>query len=372
MVRDGDMKKILTGAAALLATTTIASAGGLDRSGQPVTALFEKGGAMGGYAELSYRLVQPDQQGSVAGGAVKSGDMASDYVAWGGAIKADMGTNLSFAVIFDQPFGADVDYTDADANYPLKGTTAQVKSNAITALVRYRMDNGFSVHGGLRHVTAEATLRQFVPGKPAYVLDADSASGTGYVIGAAYEKPEIAMRAAITYSSAIEMEHDTTLGGVLPVAKGVKYDLPKSVNIDLQTGVAPGTLVFASARWTDWKNNTIKGPLPGKPAVLPLVTHDKSVWEYQIGVGRQFTDKLSGFAAIGWEPGTGGKGVSNLSPSNGTRSLSLGGSYQVTDAFKLSGGVSWQTRGDATTEAIGAKFDDNKLFGVGIRASYTF
>ena len=59
---------------------------------------------------------------------------------------------LSRALIIEQPFGADVTYQPrppmtADRS-SLGGTTARVDSTTVTALMRYKLPNNFSVHGG--------------------------------------------------------------------------------------------------------------------------------------------------------------------------------------------------------------------------------
>ena len=65
--RDGDMKKIITVSAALALTTTAATAGDLDRSGQNITAIFEDGS----YAEFSFGTITPPVSGADLGGSKK-------------------------------------------------------------------------------------------------------------------------------------------------------------------------------------------------------------------------------------------------------------------------------------------------------------
>lgn len=347
------MKHILAGVSALLATTSIASAGGLERSGQPITAIFESGT----YAELSFGVVDPDQSGTLGG--IASGDVNPAYGRLGAAVKWDLNDSISMALIYDQPFGALTQYTTPGYPIPV-GAGVDLSSESVTALMRYRMGNGMSVHGGLRLVSAEATLvgSQYV--------QANSATGTGFVLGAAYEKPEIALRAALTYSSGIDMEHDARFapGGTM-VPDSVHYRLPQSVNLDLQTGIAPGTLVFANIRWADWSDADITGP---GGAMINDFTVDSM--EYTIGIGRQVTDRFAASISFGWEPGHDAP-VAETSPSDGTKILSLAGSYDLTDNLTLGGGISYHWRGDATTQS-GAVFTDNSLLGAGIKISYNF
>lgn len=346
------MKHILTGAAALLVSTTIATAGGLDRSGQPVDAIFETGT----YAELSFGTVDPDQSGTLAG--LPSGDVNPAYGQMGAAVKWDVSPSMSLALIYDQPFGALTEYSTP--GYPLLGAGVDLSSASVTALARYRMDNGMSVHGGLRVVSAQAVL------KGGSYVAAQTASGTGFVLGAAYEKPEIALRAALTYSSGIDMTHDASFApGAPAMPDAVNYRLPQSVNLDLQTGIAPGTLVFANIRWAEWSKADITGP--GGAMINDFATDSI---EYSVGIGRQVTDRFAASISYGWENGFGDP-VSDISPSDGTKGVSLAGSYDLTESLTLGGGVTYQWRGDATT-TNGASFTDNSLLGAGIKISYNF
>ena len=89
-----------------------------------------------------------------------------------------------------------------------------------------------------------------------YSFQGDDDWGFGYVVGAAYEIPEKALRIALTFGSAIDFELDSTetfpdaVGG--QVVKGTtEISMPKSVNLDFQTGIAPKTLLFGSMRWIE-------------------------------------------------------------------------------------------------------------------------
>ena len=76
----------------------------------------------------------------------ESGDLAESFTTFAFAIKRDFTERLSAALIYDQPFGADVAYPVQP--YFAAGSTATVDSDALTALLRYKLDRGFSIHGG--------------------------------------------------------------------------------------------------------------------------------------------------------------------------------------------------------------------------------
>lgn len=87
------MLKTISIGAVLLASTSAAMAGGIDRSGQSIAALFEKGR----YAELSFGAVSPDTSGvgSAAVGFGNSGDMTPSFLQFGAAYKADINDQFS-------------------------------------------------------------------------------------------------------------------------------------------------------------------------------------------------------------------------------------------------------------------------------------
>lgn len=162
------MNKLTTAGAVLLATTSLAAAGGLDRSGQSINALFETGN----HVELSFGSVSPSISGIGPSGIAPSpaqantGNVAKSYTQVGAAYKGQLTENTSVAIIFDQPFGADVNYAKAD--YSLSGSAASVTSTGLTLLGRQISDEHFSVHGGLRYVSVKAKYNRPQTSLPAY------------------------------------------------------------------------------------------------------------------------------------------------------------------------------------------------------------
>ncbi len=261
------MKKTLVQACALFVGATAVQAGGIDRSGQGVNILFEKGSA------VQFRLgyASPDISGTVIDKGVEysSGEIGQDFFVPHLAYKKALNEKLDLALIYDQPFGADVEYAK---NYPLSVNpipgwrsgvlTAKADTDALTALLRYKFDNGFSAIAGLRAQRLKTDVT--VPKAMGYEVQADPDTGFGYVVGVAWEKPEIAARVALTYNSKISHDlsqtesYNPVPGGTVPLGKVDAFKtesevvLPQSINLDFQTGVAPKTLLFGSVRWADW------------------------------------------------------------------------------------------------------------------------
>ena len=105
-----------------------------------------------------------------------------------------------------------------------------------------------------------------------YRVDAGKDWGYGWMLGTAYERPDIALRVSLSYyskiSHSLDTQESTATTGVLPTQTEV--DTPQSVSLDFQTGVAPKTLVFGSIRWVDWSEFRIDPPLY-EQAVVGLI-----------------------------------------------------------------------------------------------------
>lgn len=364
------MKKLVTVAALLAAAPGLAAAGGLDRSGQGVGIIFEKGN----YAELSFGNVNPTVSGTYVGGAFSSGDMAPSYNVLGAGVKYDFSEMMSFALIIDQPWGASVAYpTGAGTFAATAGATAEVNTIGTTALIKYKATPNVSVFGGLRYNTiTKADVS--VPAVAAYNLTAQRSSALGYVIGGAYEIPDIALRLALTYSS--ETTHDiaiTETGGGAPGASTMRVTLPKSVNLDFQTGVAANTIVMAGVRWANWTSTDINPPSYRAATASSLLSYTEDTYSFSLGVGRKFSEQWAGSATLGWERPQGGVS-GNLSPTDGNVSLSLGAAY-TQDNMKISGGVRYVRIGDATSAGGGGfqgTFANNTAVGLGLKVGFSF
>ena len=378
------IKNGLTAGAAVLLTTSMAGAVGLDRSNQDITAIFETGN----YAELSFGYVTPNLTGvDVLGNSIDN--VGNAFSQLGGSIKMDVNDQMSFAFIIDQPVGADVTYGGAALTTMLGGTEAILTSTAFTALGRYKINENFSVHGGLRYQTLEADitlsgLAYINPligpgsGLSGYNVDLQNGSGTGYVIGAAYERPDIALRVALTYHSEIENEFDAaeSLRGATVAVGTTTVSSPEAWNLDFQTGIAANTLVFGQIRHAVYSQTILTPDFFGSATGGASITDIEDGTSYTIGVGRKFSDAFSGSISLGYEAEGSDDLVSPLSPTNGLMSVSVGGQYTM-DNLVFSGGVRYSMLGDArpetgTPDEARAQFTDGDALSVGLSVGFRF
>jgi len=393
------MKRSALALTAIAATTGVVQAGGLDRSGTPIDIIFEKGN----YATFSFGYADPSLTGVDRRTRAGTGNIADSFGIVGAALKLDIAKNVSLAFILDEPYGVDVEYGPESAS--LGGTLADSESYGITTLVRYKATDRISVYGGPRFVRAKGQINlggtaydvrapMGTPNVPpgtvigsfsGYESNYASDTGTGYVIGAAYEIPDIAFRAALTYHSEIDLSFDTT--EIFPasseqfIPNGTPTDvplptgttnttLPQSIKLAVQSGIAADTLVFGSVRWVDHEAFTIVPP--GLQSNLAALENSVT---YELGIGRRFTERFSARASVIYEDVSGDDLVSPLAPTNGFTALSIGGQYQLTEALDISGGFRYTWLEDARAvprEVVAADFRNNDVVSFGIKLGVRF
>lgn len=365
------MRKVAALACVGAVAATAAAAGGIDRSRLSYGIMYEDGD----YVEFGFSHVAPKVSGNyptlLGGGS--TGDMAGDYTTLSFAYKHQFNDKLHLGLFVNQPYGADAAYTQG----VYTGLQASWESRQIAGILRYEVTPAVSVYGGLRYVRSDANIQ--LP--PALVSATYTASGStadvGYIVGAAYEKPEIALRVALTYESGITHDFPTTetwalLGALNPLSGTTTIEMPQSIALDFQSGIAKDTLLFGSIRWAEWSVWNVSPP--GYDLVVPganseITGFDNDVITWQLGVGRRLNENFSVFARVGYEKANGGV-ASRLAPTDGMRSIGIGGTY-TKDNVKITGGIEYVKVGDAV-DGSNVAFDGNSALGFGVTVGVRF
>ncbi|NVO27832.1 transporter [Donghicola sp. C2-DW-16] len=394
------MKTLLLGSAAIAVLGTSVAAGGIERSNQSTSVLYKKGN----YVEFGFGEIRPSVSGKGETTGYKYDNVANDFSQKEFRAKIDLNDKLSFGMIMDSPFGADIEYGGNSTTTELGGTKAFADVKSQSFLLKYQINENASVFGGLRRETASGeitldgttyggTLQVLPPalgstvvsaGASGYNIELSENVATGYTVGAAYEIPDIALRVALTFNTEINHKMDVSeslpvdvvVPGVGVVASStitqdgtLDVKIPKSWNLDFQSGVAPGTLVFGSVRWVEHSAFGVYADLLGSELVSL-----EDTYTYTLGVGHRYSPNLAVMASISHER-AGDDEVSPLAPTNGYTGISLGGAYTFDNGFELSGGATWRKVGDAkgyARDAVRANFDGNTVVGAGIKLSYNF
>lgn len=199
------MKNSFIGAAALLLTTAPVFAAGIERSTQPINILFEEGN----YVETGLQLTNPDVSGNdlaIYGGR-ETGSVADEFNVLTFGYKHQFNDQFSAALIIEHPYGADIEYGDLDTtsatkgSYMLGGTKANVESAMISVIGRYKFNESWGAHAGLRASKASGDIRlqgaayAAASGYRAKLADDTS---VGWLAGVSWERPDIAARVALT------------------------------------------------------------------------------------------------------------------------------------------------------------------------------
>lgn len=346
----------------LLASTALA--GGIDRSGQWITPIFEKGDVV----TFSVGTVDPNVTGTLG-----TNDVTTRYSPVSFSIKKALTENVDVAIIADQPFGANISYTDGPLGpdpttlFPggtFPGGFADVSSKALTFVGRYKFDENWSMHGGARMQSLSGNI---VSGNG--LLNASGDYAWGYLVGAAYERPDIAMRVALTYNSSI----DNTLDGTSNFAPAtVTHKSPESLNLEFQTGIAADTLLFGSVRHVKWGGRTLVSNPPGVSGD-PWVTFEDDSTSFTLGVGRKINDKLSLAVTLGYEAAGTRPSSTALAPTAGYKSIGLGASYNINESLKVTGGVQYIKPGNQSVMSLSGPVDfSGDAVAFGMKISYSF
>ena len=370
-----------------LMPATSAIAGGLDRSGQSISAFLQPGN----YAEAGITVLDAE----VKSNELNVDDMAKSYYFPSAAVKVQATDKISLGLIYDQPYGAEAEYDAASQVFGngAQGTSVDVKTESLTALIGYQPNENWNFYAGPVWQTVEANikLRGAAYGGNAklgtYNIEMEREEAFGWLAGFAYSIPEIALKAAITYRSEIEHNTKSNETTLLPypslsaLTSSVDATTPQSVNLDFQTGIAKDTLAFANVRWVHWSQFAVKPTLLGNVSSIPaphvrqnLIDYSDDQWSANVGVGHKFNSKWSGSASVGYDSGAGNP-VTTLGPVEGYWNVGLGGQYSPAENYFIQAGVKYFWLGDATAQTGGnpvGEFEDNHALGYGLKIGYRF
>ncbi len=292
----------------------------------------------------------------------------------------------------------------AEAGNAGENTNVEVRSQSLTGILgmKFGANKNFQIYAGpvAQRIQSETKLRGLAYGPATgYTSNSNPDMDYGYIAGIAYSKPEIALKAALTYRS--EIDHDIEISESYPlvairaIAAGATpeqaaaaanrdstYEIttPKSVNFDFQTGINPTTLATAKVRWVPWSDFVITPPLYNDtskisygPDGLNLVEYDDDQWQVELGLAKRVAPALAISGTVGWDSGAGDP-TTSLGPVDGYYSVGLGAKYNVTENWAVSAGGKYLWFGDAKGRLPSGKivgdFQDNDGYIAGLKISY--
>ena len=273
------------------------------------------------------------------------------------AFKSDYNENISYAFEMYEPMASTLQYPATIGGVPA-GQKALLRSQALSLTGKYNLSNsGFGLVAGVRQLTIKRSTLNINPAQGDLVTTPES--GIGYVAGVSYEMPEIALKVLLTQAPGIDIVVPTTVVGSGTVSQ------PSFTTLEFETGIANNTLMFGSIHQGEHASAQVK--LNGIGAISSFTDGEK----YNIGVGRKFSEKLSGSFSYTTEEGSSATGTSLLSPTNGTDTYSIGVNY-VTESVDVAFGYAMSSFGDkAVTTAYGTgNFTNNDATTTGLRVKF--
>jgi long-chain fatty acid transport protein len=383
----------LTTLGALALSTTAAHSGGWETGKLDTSFLYEDGN----YVELSYGNLNYSVNGTTQ--ADVTHPMAKDQTRTSFSAKFQLGDFdiglTSFGSGAIQMDGQNPATTQTDTNhlyysnpayYPLLVSvvpSADVKLDTQAIMGRYSLNDNWSATVGLRQAKLKASTVTTLAAE--YAIDATNK--TGMVYGIAYEIPKYALKVEVLQSEAITMGLTGTASGVgqaigvdSTLAASSILAIPKATTIKLQTGIAEGTLLMASAHRVKWATSQIVIDVNGV-AAFDTGSNFSDTTSYSVGLGRQVSEDTAVSLTYSWEDGSGAAATSPFTMSNGSKTLSAGVKHEI-DAFTVSAGVSYTKAGDvvvthmtgdpAAPSGYTASYAGNSVTAFGLKVGYNF
>ena len=361
-------KNIFTGVSLVALSAGMAQAGGFELQTLDTSAMYQSGG----YASLSMAQINSDLSGQVGNGPKTK--TLRDQSITNFALKSDVGV---VAVGLNTYRSGAIQMSGENNPATTYAPSADADLESMTLMATYSLSDEISILGGITRNNLKAfTLTTLASGLVGTPYAVNSGTSTGYVIGAAYSIPDIALRAELLYQPSSALTTDGTFGGAPLTASLTR---PETLTLNFQTGIAEGTLLTASIHNAKWSSApvTVDTAIPGTDI---NETFDDST-KYSIGIARKLGDDWAISAGYSTEEGGGSEASSLFTLSNGSQDVSIGARYTVSDNVNVSFGVSYKMFGDVTVDDAAARgatgadpitYQDNTATTFGIKVGMSF
>ncbi|OCJ03698.1 long-chain fatty acid transporter [Rhizobium sp. AC44/96] len=366
-------------------------AGGLDRGGYNIDQLFDASQfsiQSGVIYVMPQRKLKDAKDTNPADGSGSNGfgagsttaDDTENFAIPYGGIKGGYG-DVDCLLDYSEPFGA---HTNPGANWvgAQNNIETEIKTRNYAATCSYKFDVGpgqLRVIGGTFYQEVEGFKERYVV-NPALLggtgtgigrLDLED-QGWGWRAGVAYEIPEYALRASLVYNSRVKYDNLTGTVDLTQVTGAVApyntapygtvtnvfgaAEAPDSLELKLQSGIAPDWLAFGSVKWTNWSvlqsialcptsTRSIKCTPGGATELTSLDLLYRDGWTVTGGVGHKFNDQWSGAVSLTWDRGT----SHGYGAQTDSWTLGVGAAYSPTEniEWRVAGALGILTSGSS-------------------------
>ena len=386
------------GVSLIAMSASMGHAGGIEDTALSAGFMFEDGS----YGSVSVKSQSPSVQGTVkyiGPGTLSTGKAVGDPATKGSLIgsvtstnlkaKMDVLDNMSVGITYYRQAGIKLDY---QSNWDTPASAAVLPKvdldvTALAALVKYDFNDNISALVGIKNGTASnATVS--IPAS-SITAAATGKSALSYIIGGAYEIPEIALRAELMYETSAAYSLPTIFADYRPTtafpgdpAGKINASTPDYINIYVQSGIAEDTLAYVSARQANWKTNQVSikhlataGNDDAQPLGTPKdLSSFSDTTSYEVGLGRKFGTTWSSSIAYNWEGGSGPSSSSFFTLTDGRQGVSVGAKYNFSENTAVSFGGNYTQFGDTAHDAAtgATAFTGNTATTLGLNISHSF
>ena len=334
--------KIISGLSLVALSAGMVQAGGFELQTLDTSAMYETGG----YASLSIAQINSDLGGQVGNGPKTK--TLRDQSITNFALKSDVGVvgvGLSSYRSGAIQMSGENDYATTYA------PSANADLDSMTVIANYSLSDEISILGGFTQNTLKAfTLNTLASGSVGTPYEINSGTSNGYVIGAAYSIPDIALRAELLYQPSSALTTDGTFAGAALTAS---IKRPETLTLNFQTGIAEGTLLTASVHNAKWSAAPVTVDTIVDAADINETFDDST--KYSVGLARKLSNKWAISTGYSREEGGGSEASSLFTLSNGSQAFSLGARYTLSETMNISFGVSHSIFGDVTVNNVAAR-----------------
>ena len=282
------------------------------------------------------------------------------------------GTNLPTVA---QPDGATF-VPDADASL-----------SSLTFMGKYSLSESFDVLLGATQNSLKKSTISTILG----TYDVEAKTATSSVLGAAFSKPEIALRVELLFQpkSTIKANSDFTKGaagddyafalssGTITIDDVADFTTtlsrPETMTLNFQSGIASDTLLYGSIHRASWKSSQIT--VATGNTVSNVESDFTDTTAVSLGVARKINEQLALTASLSSEDGGGKTSTSLFTQSNGSQGISLGARYTI-DNITISGGYNYTNAGDVTVSSSAgvqqAVYKNNNVSAIGLKIGFAF
>ena len=371
------MYKYSLATAFILSSASVAISGGFELQTLDTSAMYESGG----YASLSTANLNSKLNGVGADG--KKVKTLKDQSFSNFSVKGDI-AGISIGLVTYRS-GAIQMSGDSDANF-VGSYAPSVNANLDTVafLAKYPLNKSFDIIGGFKQNNLSSFNLTNIYGS----YDINAKSNNSYVLGAAYSIPEIALRAELLVQPNSKLSttgsYTSTAIGAIPanvpgtVSAVVKQ--PDMLTLNFQTGIAADTLLKASVHQAKWGSSQVTADVTTASAAINTAAAVASEFsdstKYTIGVGRKFSENLSGSISYNQEAGGGSTSTSPFTMSNGSKAVSAGLQYSL-ENMNISLGVSHTMFNDVTVQPTtpgvpALSYTGNSATTFGVKVAFAF